>query len=82
MWDVSKCDLCGDCLGKCQYLSYDKEKAVVEIKALMEGGGFDILSHCVTCCGCREYCPTGADPYGFILKVQERTGAFTGSEAV
>ena len=36
MWDASKCNLCGDCLVKCLYVNYDKEKAVAEIKALME----------------------------------------------
>jgi hypothetical protein len=82
MWDVSKCDLCGDCLVRCQYVSYDKEKAVAEIKALVEGREADILSRCVTCCGCREYCPTGADPYDLILKAQERTGVFPVSAEV
>jgi len=76
MWDASKCNLCGDCLVKCLYVNYDKDKAVAEIKALIEGNEADILSQCVTCCGCREYCPTGADPYDLILKAQERTGAF------
>lgn len=76
MWDASKCDLCGDCLVRCQYISYDKEKAISEIKALMEGNEADILSRCITCCACREYCPTGADPFDLILKAQEKTGAF------
>jgi len=58
MWDGSKCDLCGDCLVKCLYVDYDKDKAVAEIKALMEGKKAEILSKCVTCCACREYCPT------------------------
>ena len=26
MWDASKCDLCGDCLTKCLYINYDKDK--------------------------------------------------------
>jgi len=29
MWDASKCNLCGDCLVKCLYVDYDKDKAVV-----------------------------------------------------
>lgn len=76
MWDASKCDLCGDCLVRCQYVSYDKDKAAAEIKMLIEGKEADILSRCITCCACREYCPTGADPFDLILKAQERTGAF------
>ena len=76
MWDVSKCDFCGDCLVKCLYVDYDRDTAVAEIKQLMEGKEADILSQCITCCACREYCPTGADPYDLIVKMQEKTGAF------
>ena len=76
MWDASKCDFCGDCLVKCLYVDYDKDRAVAEIKALMEGRAAEILSQCVTCCACREYCPTGADPYDLIVKAQERFAAF------
>ena len=83
MWNSSKCDLCGDCLVKCLYVDYGKDKAVAEIEALMEGKEAEILSKCVTCCACREYCPTGADPYDFILRAQERAGAFpVGEDAV
>lgn len=72
MWDASKCNLCGDCLVKCLYIDYDKDKAVADIKALMEGNEADILSKCVTCCGCLEYCPTGADPWGLISDMMEK----------
>jgi len=37
MWDASKCNFCGDCLVKCLYVDYDKDRAVSEIKLLMEG---------------------------------------------
>ena len=76
MWDASKCDLCGDCLVKCLYVDYDKDKAVAEIQTLMEGKEAEILSRCITCCACREYCPTGADPYDLILRAQEKYDAF------
>jgi Fe-S oxidoreductase len=72
MWDSTKCDFCGDCLTRCQYVDYDKEKAVSNIKALMKGENADILGKCVTCCACREYCPTGADPLDLILKMMEK----------
>ncbi|HEX75911.1 MAG TPA: (Fe-S)-binding protein [Dehalococcoidia bacterium] len=82
MWDASKCDFCGDCLVKCLYVDYDKDRAVAEIKALMEGEEAEILSKCITCCACREYCPTGADPYDLICEMQARTGASPITEAV
>ncbi len=74
MWDSSKCDLCGDCLVKCRYVDYDKDRAVAEIKLLMEGKEADILSKCITCIACNDYCPTEADPSNLIFKMQEKTG--------
>ena len=72
MWDVSKCDLCGDCLVRCRYAKYDKDKAVSEIKLLMEGKAAEILDTCITCNACFQYCPTGADPANLIYKMQEK----------
>jgi hypothetical protein len=74
MWDASKCDLCGDCLVKCRYVDYDKDRAVAEITLLMEGKDAEILNKCITCMSCRDYCPTGADPSDLIFKMQEKTG--------
>ena len=80
MWDASKCDLCGDCLTKCLYVNYDRDKAVSDIRALMEGKDAEIVSKCITCCACREYCPTGADPLNLIISAIEKAGVFPTSE--
>ncbi len=72
MWDPSKCDLCGDCLVKCRYVDYDKERAAGEIKLLMEGKAAEILDKCITCNACFQYCPTGADPANLICRMQEK----------
>ena len=74
MWDESKCDLCGDCLVRCRYVDYDKDKAVAEIKLLMEGKDAEILHKCITCIACNDYCPTAADPSNLIFKMQEKIG--------
>jgi Fe-S oxidoreductase len=71
MWYQEKCDFCGDCLVRCQYVDYDKEKAVQQIQELMEGKAAEILKECVTCCACNEYCPTGANPFDLINHLQE-----------
>ncbi|MBN1691558.1 MAG: (Fe-S)-binding protein [Dehalococcoidia bacterium] len=76
MWNASKCDLCGICLERCLYVDYDKKKAAADIKDLMDGRPADILSKCVTCCACSEYCPTGADPFDLILNAMEKYKSF------
>jgi len=76
VWNASKCDLCGDCLVKCLYVDYDKERAAGDIRDLMDGRPAVILSKCVTCCACREYCPTGADPFDLILRAMEKHKAY------
>jgi len=65
---------------KCLYVNYDKDKAVAEIKTLMEGKEAEILSKCITCCACREYSPTGADPFSLIISMVEKAGVFPISE--
>ena len=71
MWEADKCNLCGDCLVRCQYVDYDEDKAVAQIKELMEGKPAEILKECITCCACNEYCPTGANPFDLINRLQE-----------
>ncbi|HDM09888.1 MAG TPA: (Fe-S)-binding protein [Desulfobacteraceae bacterium] len=75
MWNKEKCNLCGDCLVKCLYVNYDREKAIQQIEELMEGKPAEILSECVTCCACNEYCPTGANPFDLINHFQEVYGS-------
>ena len=74
MWDASKCNLCGDCLVKCRYVDYDKDRGVAEIELLMKGKDAEILNRCTTCMACTDYCPTGADPSDLIFKMQEKMG--------
>lgn len=75
MFDRSKCNLCGDCLLKCQYVDYDRDRAIREFTALTEGKEAPILKECITCLACNEYCPTEANPYDLIMRLQEETGA-------
>ena len=74
MFDASKCDKCGDCFVRCQYVDYSLEKAIKEITALMEGKDAEILTSCITCMACNEYCQKGANPYDLILRLQEEKG--------
>ncbi len=81
MWEAAKCNFCGDCLVKCQYIDYDKGKSVRDIKSLIKGENAEILGKCVTCCACSEYCATGADPFDLILKMMEKHKSFPSTAA-
>jgi hypothetical protein len=37
MFNQALCDRCGDCLVRCLYVSYDKERAAFEIGGLIAG---------------------------------------------
>jgi hypothetical protein len=75
MFDKSKCDLCGDCLVQCVYTDYDRESAIAEMTALVEGRPTNIAKQCVTCAACNERCEKGANPFDLICETQEKTGA-------
>ena len=71
MFDLAKCDRCGDCLVRCQYVDYNRGKAIQEITALIDGRDAEILKQCTTCIACNEYCTKGANPYDLISQIQE-----------
>jgi Fe-S oxidoreductase len=75
MFHEARCDFCGDCLVRCEYTDYDKDRAVSEIQDLIAGRPAPILSACVTCFACNEYCPTEARPFDLILDRQEQHGS-------
>jgi len=74
MFKIEKCDLCGDCLVRCPYIEYSRERAVEEFKELIDGGAPSILDLCVTCFACNQFCEKGARPFDLILKRQEESG--------
>ena len=76
MFDVTRCDMCGDCLVRCKYVDYDLDRAVAEVQALIDGKDAPILSSCITCYACNEYCTRGARPFDLILERMEQYGSF------
>jgi len=60
---------------RCLYVNYDKERAAFEIGELIAGRPAPILSACITCFACDEYCPTKARPFDLILERQEQFGS-------
>jgi Fe-S oxidoreductase len=75
MFDPDKCDLCGDCLVLCPYVDYSRDEAVEQFRRLKDGETPPIVSQCVTCVACNQYCEKGANPFDLILDRQEETGA-------
>lgn len=47
------------------------EKAIQQVTDLIDGKPAEILTEGVTCCACNEYCPTGANPFDLINRIQE-----------
>jgi len=76
MFYEERCDFCGDCLVRCAYVDYDKERAAGEIRALIDGKEAPILSSCITCYACNEYCPQEARPFDLILERMEQYQSF------
>ncbi len=68
------CESCAtmDCLTKCQYIDLPFDKAREEQKKMIRGEHSLILTECVTCCGCEEYCPNNNHPFFFISEQQEK----------
>ncbi|KON27038.1 hypothetical protein AC481_06015 [miscellaneous Crenarchaeota group archaeon SMTZ-80] len=56
------------------YVDYSQEEAVKAITALVEGEDAEILTECITCMACNEYCQKGAHPYDLICRLQEEKG--------
>ncbi len=77
-FDLSKCDFSrckGECLVRCPYVSYSEEDAKKAIQSLIHGERSPILTECITCAACNDFCPLGADPWDLISRRQEETGA-------
>ncbi len=74
MLEGDKCKSCDtqSCLMKCQYVDISKEDAKVEIMKMVNGENSRILSECVTCFACQEYCELNARPFDRIVELQEK----------
>lgn len=81
MFKADLCDLCGDCLVRCQWIEADREQSVEWMKALMAGRDTPVLRQCITCFACNEYCPQGANPFDLIAELQEKYDVFKSKEA-
>jgi Fe-S oxidoreductase len=81
MFKAGLCDLCGDCLAKCQWIKADKALAVQWMKSMMAGQQTPVLHQCITCYACNEICPQKANPFDLIAQLQEQYDVFASREA-
>ncbi|MHB8093195.1 MAG: heterodisulfide reductase-related iron-sulfur binding cluster [Syntrophales bacterium] len=64
-----------DCMMKCQYIRFGSIKeAHGEMMKVVRGEDSRILSECVTCYACEEYCRRGNHPYLLIGERREEKG--------
>ncbi|MFX1316789.1 MAG: heterodisulfide reductase-related iron-sulfur binding cluster [Promethearchaeota archaeon] len=75
MFDKSNCEKCEniDCLTRCQWINFKSvEEARVEQIKMINGEDSRVLSECVTCYACDEYCPYGSHPFDLKVELQEK----------
>jgi len=75
MFDSSHCAECEniDCLTRCQWIEFKNvDEARAEKNKLIKNGNSRVLSECVTCFACDEYCPYGSHPFDLIVELQEK----------
>lgn len=82
VFNLAKCDLCGECLEKCLYMNLSLDESKDEMKKLIDGEFTTVLDECITCVACNQFCEKGANPFDLINRRQEETGAFTTDESV
>lgn len=76
-FDLSKCKRCGDCFYRCHYTDYGRSEAIDQMLNLISGRVTDIITACVTCVACNEYCQHGANPFDLLQWRQEKTDRYT-----
>lgn len=75
MFDKSNCEKCEniDCLTRCQWINFESvEEARAEQMKMINGENSRVLSECVTCFACDEYCPYGSHPFDLNVELQEK----------
>lgn len=72
MFHADRCNFCGNCLTKCQWMSVERKEAIAWQKAMVAGEHSPALEKCITCYACNERCPKKANPFDLHAELQER----------
>jgi Fe-S oxidoreductase len=75
-YDEETCSKCEtlDCLTKCQHIELGLKEAREERQKILHGEDSRVLSDCLTCYACEEYCPYENHPFYLIVDRQEEKG--------
>lgn len=76
MFEISRCDFCGECLERCLYLDFDRSSGAEAFEQLYNEGRGEWLKDCITCFACNEFCLKGARPFDLILEHLEKRGDY------
>ncbi len=79
MFDIGRCDFCGECLERCAYMDFDRRSGARAFAELFRDGQADWLRNCITCFACNEFCTKGARPFDLILEHLEKRGDYVPS---
>jgi Fe-S oxidoreductase len=74
MFINSYCNECEkiDCLTRCQWIEFENlTEARKEREKMNNGENSRVLSECMTCFACDEYCPYNSHPFDLITELQE-----------
>jgi Fe-S oxidoreductase len=74
MFDESNCTSCStiDCLMRCQWIEFESlTEARLEREKLNKRENSRVLSECLTCFACDEYCIYDSHPFDIITELQE-----------
>lgn len=74
-FDSSHCEECAnvDCLTRCQWIDFSSvDEARMEQTKMIKGEDSRVLSECMTCFACDEYCPYGSHPFDLKVELQEK----------
>lgn len=85
MFDKSNCADCEgiDCLMRCQWIDFNGiDDARSEMMNMIEDGESRVLSECITCFACDEYCPYDSHPFDLITTLQEKNGSLDVNEGM
>ena len=75
MFDSSHCRSCKkiDCLTRCQWIEFENlAEARKEREKLNNQENSRVLSECMTCFACDEYCPYNSHPFDLLTELQEK----------